>query len=147
MATTNTVQKHIAESHTESHTEAGFAALTKIYPDLVQKPKRKGRFLHCSRTVNAIATNYEISYSCRCCPDPAIYVRVFVTTPHGRVYGFPHQIEIGERDGIDYPLDEWDDALRHQGIQSWVIERLQAHFEQQSQDMEGEDEVVRCRAG
>ena len=98
----------------------------------------------CSSAVNSIATEYELAYSCSCCPDPELYVRVFMDTPHGRVYGVPYQMTIGERDGIDYPADAWDELLRGHGIQSVIIDRLQAHFD--SQTMEDHDEALCCSA-
>lgn len=143
---TSTVQKHIAEVQAEA---ARLTSLLEIYPDLTFETNRWRRTFQCSRAVNECATDYEIAYSCGCCPDPALYVRVFVETQHGRVYGSPHQIEIGERDGIDCPIDGWDCYLHSHGIQGSIIERLKVRFANQQyeeQDQEVEDEALRCCA-
>jgi hypothetical protein len=123
-----TVQSTIAECRAEA---SRLAALLEIYPDLQQATNRWRRVFHCSKSVNAVATDFEMGYSCSCCPDPELYVRVFVDTQHGRVYGVPYQISIGERDGIDYPADAWDDILRDHGIQAGIIDRLKQHFDNQ----------------
>lgn len=123
---TTTVQTQIAEVQAQA---ARLTALLEIYPDLTFETNRWRRTFQCSKAVNAIATEYEINYSCGCCPDPALYVRVYVETPHGRVYGLPHQMEIGERDEIDLPIEGWDSMLRERGVQTGIIERLRAHFD------------------
>lgn len=146
---TTTVLNHIAEVQAEA---ARLQALLEMYPDLTFETNRWRKTFQCSKTVNAIATEYEINYSCGCCPDPALYVRVFVSTPHGRVYGVPHQMEIGERDEIDLPFEGWDSAMRERGVQASIIERLRAHFENQTEteqehQEQEHDEALRCCAG
>jgi hypothetical protein len=113
-----------------------------MYPDLTERVNRWRKIFLSSKTVNAIATDFEIDVSCGCCPDPELYVRVFIETPHGRVYGVPYQMGIGERDeGVEYPADDWESRLHAHGVHPSIIDRLKERFDDQSiaeQQVEGE---------
>lgn len=120
------VQDDIDKAQAEA---SRLTSLLGLFPDLTQEQNRWRRVFQCSKTVNATATDYEIAYTCGCCPDPGMLVRLYVETPHGRVYGVPHQVEVGERiDGIDRPHGHWKRTLRACGTLEGIIEKLQAHF-------------------
>jgi len=124
-----TVQDDITEAQQEAER---LTSLLKLFPDLTQETSRWRRVFQCSKSIteNSSATGYEIAYSCGCCPDPAMYVRLYVETPHGKVYGVPHQVCIGERswDYIDCPERDWEDVLKRCGAPEPLLERLRVHF-------------------
>lgn len=128
---TRTVKRRIEEIQAEA---ARLSALLEMYPDLTLKTDRWRRTVACSKAINASATDYELYYSCGCCTDPALYVRVYCVTPLGKVYGLPLHVEIGERDEIDLPIEDWDVTLRELGYREEMIERLQEHFDNQAQE-------------
>ena len=121
-----TVQDEILKSQAQA---ARLTSLLELFPDLTQEINRWRRVFECSKSVNSLATDYELAHTCGCCPDPGVLVQVYVDTPHGRVYGVPHKIEVGERiDYIDRPHPHWERTLRSCGISEVVIEKVRAHF-------------------
>jgi hypothetical protein len=110
---------------------ARLSGLLELYPDLRQETDRWRRVFSCSTSVNTIATHYEIAYSCGCCPDASLYIRLFVETPYGKVYGVPHQIGVGERRSWEYfdcPDKDWEKTLKARGAPDHILEKLRAHF-------------------
>lgn len=130
-----TIQAVIQEHRNEARR---LSSLLRIYPDLTSGLISKKRRFLSSKAINAKATEYEVVTSCSCCPDPELFVKIFVQTEHGRVYGFPVLMKIGERDeGVDYLDTGWEQDLAERGVRPLIIDRLRAHFAEKPEPEDG----------
>ena len=133
--TNRTTIRAVIQEHTNE--AARLSSLLRIYPDLTSGVSSKKRRFLSSKVINARATDFEIVASCTCCPDPELFLKIWVDTKHGRVHGVPYQIKIGQReDGLDYPDEGWDEALANRGVRPLIIDKLKAHFTQQPEESE-----------
>lgn len=86
-----------------------------------------------SKTVNSIATNYDLGHSCGCCSDAALLVYPYIEDNGIRIYSDPPSICIGRGNEGGYgeiPSYGWEDRLREEKIQENIIKEVEQYFKE-----------------
>lgn len=133
----STIAEEVAKLRKESEEHVAEASrlekMAAAYPDLRRHEGRWEKVAFCSKSVNALVTDYDMRYNCGCCSDSPLELWPYINTDHGKIYSDPPMFFIGEKSwmGGDDPRPGWKESLRKEGIPESIVDRVKLHFSEE----------------
>lgn len=101
------------------------------FPDAQIEVDRWGTERIASPSAAQRCADVDLSHSCGCCSDAALYARPYLTVAGRKVLSSPSNVCVGERSGSggEIPFEGWEERIRAAGFSEAIREKVAAYFE------------------